>query len=111
MSHESRVMSHEQRAIELAEGFAYVKFRTIDFEDAVDVAIDKMEGVLTELVEIDVTAELKDQAAFCVGQYFLEGLAHVETDNIVGNLADTVSVVFGGKPYLVMASVPNSRTK
>ena len=106
MSQESRVMSHEDRAMELASAFLYKNFWTFDFDDAVDVAIDRVEGVLNDLDNVDVTPYLKDQAAFCVGQYFLDELAVLETENIAAGIQELINEL--PKPYLAMVQIPNS---
>ena len=105
MSHESRVTSHEVRTAELASEFSYINFRTIDFDDAFDLALAMTHEVLCELEEVEVTNDLKEQAAFCVGQYFLDGLALLETQNIAHDLSCVVGQV--PKPFLIMVRTPD----
>ena len=104
MSQESRVKSHESKAAELASGFRYINYRTIDFDDAFGLALGKTQEVLDELVAVNVTDQLKEQAAFCVGQYFLDELAVVETKKIADDLSGVVSAL--GRPLIVMVSIP-----
>ncbi|MCA9324002.1 hypothetical protein KC992_02775 [Candidatus Saccharibacteria bacterium] len=81
MSHESRVTSHEILAAELARGFVYPNYRTIDFDDAFDSALERTTDVLVELDQVDVDFGLKQQAAFCVGQYYLDSLRDVVSEH------------------------------
>ncbi|MCA9328709.1 hypothetical protein KC959_02985 [Candidatus Saccharibacteria bacterium] len=106
MSQESVVSSHEGRAAELASGFSYINYRTIDFDDAFDLALEESVAVLKELESVDVTDTLKDQAAFCVGQYFLDALADCETRVIANDLKSVLDQL--PKPYILMVRVPGA---
>ncbi|MDO8336300.1 MAG: hypothetical protein Q7T74_05990 [Candidatus Saccharibacteria bacterium] len=110
MSHESRVMSHESIAGRIAgDELDCPEFRTVDSDDALDVAFGEMLGILLELDNVvGLTPESKEQAAQFMGQRLLDNLAYAETQSIANDLSGVLQDV--GKPYLVMVRVPDSRT-
>lgn len=79
-------------------------YRTIDSEDAVDASFAPMLDTFVELIPVDVSLELKTQAAHYVGQDFLRKLAHLETERIARDFAAITEEA--GKPLLVMAKIP-----
>lgn len=107
MSQESRVKSYV-RSAKLADALEYPNYRTVDFDDAYDLAVDRTLDVLIDLENVDVSDALKDQAASFIGQYYLERLAFVETERIADTLIRDLGNVTGD--FAVMVRIPDSRT-
>lgn len=107
MSHESRIMSFEERAGVLARDFCYPNYRTVDFDDAFDEALNRTTEVLGELESVEVSKQLKDQAAFCVGQYFLDGLKTLAREQVADYFAST-STISNTRPYIVLSRAAHS---
>lgn len=83
-------------------------YRTIDSEDALGACFDYAVELFAELDLVDVSVELKEQAAHVVSQDFLDGLAFAETQKIANEIIEILERNGVEKSMITMVRIPDT---
>jgi hypothetical protein len=79
-------------------------FVTVDSDDVRDAADRTMSNVLYELDSVpDISQSLKEQAAFCVGQYLIDGLSQLDRERAFIGLQDILERMTYDSSTVVLA--------